>query len=487
MPNVVAYLALFSWPVIALTFFAVRRKRYRVASTTAWMLLLPIMFLPSAFAWDPPLLPPVTKFRMGLLCALLGLRLFHKEELLKRAPLHNVPRLVFGVYISGVLMTTATNGDTLVYGKTVLPGLTAYDYLSAGIAEFFDFYLPFAVGQRVFKDEQALLDLFKVMSTCALIYAPLMLFELRMSPQLHNWVYGYYPSEFQQAMRDGGFRPIVFMNHGLSVAGWMFSCVVATLGLRAAGVNFPRVSTKLRLAVDWVMLILTKSLGPIIYASVAAASRIWSNAITARLIMVIVVLVATYPVLRAEELFPTRDVVEFFQKINEDRAASLKFRFDNEDMLLRHAMLRPAFGWGTYGRNHVYDAKGKDNSVTDGEWIIQLGTWGYVGHIAFFSMLLLPLVRFLRRRRRMPPRQLALGSMLALLVALFVLDLLPNARSDYLSLLYAGSLWTLAERFTRKRKVANKRSRPERPSRISVSVGDPEADDGQTPAVPQVT
>jgi hypothetical protein len=381
----------------------------------------------------------------------------------------------------------ATNGDTLFYGKTVLPGLTAYDYLSAGIGEFFDFYLPFAVGQRVFKDEQSLVDLFKVMSTCALIYAPLMLFELRMSPQLHNWIYGYYPSEFQQAMRAGGYRPIVFMNHGLSVAGWMFSCTVATLGLRAAGVNFPKVSTKLRLGIDWIMLISTKSFGPIIYASVAAVSRIWSNAWTARVIVVIAVLVATYPVLRAEDVFPTKDVVEFFKAINEDRAASLKFRFDNEDMLLRHAMLRPFFGWGTYGRNHVYDKTGKDDSVTDGEWIIQLGTWGYVGHIAFFGTLLMPLGRFLRRRRSMPPRLQALCSMLALLVALFVLDLLPNARSDYLSLLYAGSLWTVSETFTRKRKVTNKRPSPARPSRISVTVGDPEADAIQKPAVPQTT
>jgi hypothetical protein len=487
MGNAVAYVALFSWPLVALGFFAARRKRYRVSNTTAWMLLLPVMFLPSAFAWDPPLLPPITKFRMGLLCALLGLRLFHKEELLKRAPLHNVPRMIFGIYIIGVLITVATNGDTLIYGKTVLPGLTAYDYLSAGIGEFFDFYLPFAVGQRVFKDEESLIDLFKVLSTCALIYAPLMLFELRMSPQLHNWVYGYYPSEFQQAMRDGGYRPIVFMNHGLSVAGWMFSCVVATLGLRAAGATFPKVSTKLRLGIDWAMLITTKSFGPIIYSSVAALSRFWSGAITARLIFVIAVLVATYPVLRAEDLFPTKDVIEFFQAINEDRAASLKFRFDNEDLLLRHAMLRPYFGWGTYGRNHVYDKTGKDNSVTDGEWIIQLGTWGYVGHIAFFTMLLMPLVRFLRRRRSMPARQQALGSMLALLVALFVLDLLPNARSDYLSLLYAGSLWTLAERFTHKRKVANKRPSPARPSRISVSVGDPEASAIERPGAPQTT
>jgi hypothetical protein len=487
MPNAIAWLALFSWPLVAFGFFAARRKRARMASTTAWMLLLPVMFLPSAFAWDPPLLPPITKFRMGLLCAMLALQFFHKDELLKRAPLHNVPRLLFIIYELGVLMTVLTNSDALVYGKTVLPGLTVYDFLSAGLGEFLDFYLPFAVGQRVFRDEQSLIDLFKVMSTCALIYAPLMLFEVRMSPQLHNWVYGYYPSEFQQAMRAGGFRPIVFMNHGLSVAGWIFSCVCATLGLRAAGVTFPRVPIKLRLAIDWLLLLITKSLGPIIYSSVATLSRFWSNALSARLIMVIALLVATYPVLRAQDLFPTKDVVEFFGNINEDRAASLKFRFDNEDVLLHHAMQRPYFGWGTYGRNHVYNANGKDDSVTDGEWIIQLGTWGYLGHIIFFATLILPLMRFLRRRQRMPAREQALCTILALLVALFVLDLLPNARSDYLSLLYAGSLWTLSERFSRKRSLPNKRARPASPARISVTVEDLEPAEPERPPAPQAS
>jgi hypothetical protein len=77
--------------------------------------------------------------------------------------------------------------------------------------------------------------------------------------------------------------------------------------------------------------------------------------------------------------------------------------------------------------------------------------------------------------------------MLALLVALFVLDLLPNARSDYLSLLYAGALWTLAERFTRKRKVTNKRPSPERPSRISVTVDEPESTAIERPPAPQTT
>ena len=41
-----------------------------------------------------------------------------------------------------------------------------------------------------------------------------------MSPQLHYWFYGYYPSDFNQYMRDGGFRPMVF--HKPSIGDGIF-------------------------------------------------------------------------------------------------------------------------------------------------------------------------------------------------------------------------------------------------------------------------
>jgi hypothetical protein len=475
MGNFFAYFVLFSWPLVAIAFYSSRKGRSSVATTTAWALLLPIMFLPSNMEWDPPLLPPFNKFRIALLSVLICLRIFHAQAPLKRAPGHNMPRILFAIYMAGVLGTTYTNGDSMQFGKTFLQGMTLYDVLSVGIAQFLDIYLPFAIGQRVFKDEAALLDLFKVLTTGALIYAPLMLWEIRFSPQLHNKIYGYHPSDFIQSMRQGGFRPIVFMNHGLSVAAWIYSCVVATLGLKVAGVTFPKVSVKQRLYLNYFLLLITKSMGPLIYGMIAGLSRFWSNKVSARIVLVVALLVATYPVLRAEDIFPTEKVLNFFASLDHERMLSLKFRFDNEDLLLHHAEKRPVFGWGTFGRNRVYDQTGKDISVTDGEWIIQLGAFGYVGHLTFFSMLLFPLFRYLRLRKKMAPRQQNLCTLLALLVALFVLDLIPNARSDYLSLMYAGTLWTIAERFTRRvpaAKAAPPRPRPERDE----TRGSPEAE-----------
>ena len=41
--------------------------------------------------------------------------------------------------------------------------------------------------------------------------------------------------------------------------------------------------------------------------------------------------------------------------INEERAHSLEYRLENEDLLIAKALQRPIFGWGGWGRNCVYD------------------------------------------------------------------------------------------------------------------------------------
>ena len=58
------------------------------------------------------------------------------------------------------------------------------------------------------------------------------------------------------------------------------------------------------------------------------------------------------------------------------------------------------FGWGTYNRNRIYDPEtGQDLSVTDGDWIIQVGTRGIVGFLGLYGMLALSIVLAQRRLR----------------------------------------------------------------------------------------
>ena len=63
--------------------------------------------------------------------------------------------------------------------------------------------MPILLARKVlaFPDAQRLLLLSVVIAM--VIYSFPALFEVRMSPQLHNQFYGYFPSSFIQHMRGG--------------------------------------------------------------------------------------------------------------------------------------------------------------------------------------------------------------------------------------------------------------------------------------------
>src|SRR5205807_761023 len=61
-------------------------------------------------------------------------------------------------------------------------------------------------------------------------YAPGCLFEIIFSPSLHERLYGIpaFP-DFLQSVRLGGYRPVMFMQHGLMVG--TFTCTATIMGL----------------------------------------------------------------------------------------------------------------------------------------------------------------------------------------------------------------------------------------------------------------
>jgi hypothetical protein len=97
------------------------------------------------------------------------------------------------------------------------------------------------------------------------------------------------------------------------------------------------------------------------------------------------------------------EVVTFIaEHVSEERAESLQFRLDNEDILADRALQNPLFGWATWGKARVYDEEGRDISVTDGLWIIALGNHGLVGLVSMTLAVLMPVFFFVRSHP--PPR-----------------------------------------------------------------------------------
>ena len=91
-----------------------------------------------------------------------------------------------------------------------------------------------------------------------------------MSPQLNNMFYGFFPHSWGQHMRGGGYRPLVFLEHGLRLGIFMAVAVLATIGYFRSREGGNRASVML--AALWLFgtLILCKSAGALIIASLIA-------------------------------------------------------------------------------------------------------------------------------------------------------------------------------------------------------------------------
>jgi hypothetical protein len=299
------------------------------------------------------------------------------------------------------------------------------------------------------------------------------LLEIRLSPQLHNWIYGFHQHSFAQTIRFGGYRPTVWMEHGLAVAMFMLGTALAAMGLYRARSDIFGLSAVGCFLWLTLVFIVCKSMGATIYLMIAAPLLLFmSTSWTKRLSYVLAWFVLLFPILRGGAFLPTADIVEMFAKINEDRASSLEDRFEQEDELLARARERIVFGWGGYGRNRVWDeVSGKDLSVTDGDWMIKLGSRGVVGFIGCYGLLLTPIFMAARSfgRIRRAGDQWVIATMM-LIAALFAVDLLPNGQYSYYPYLFSGALAGLSNGILRAQSVRLARARLVRKQRAAAAL-----------------
>jgi hypothetical protein len=299
--------------------------------------------------------------------------------------------------------------------------------------------------------------MFKVLAVAGLFYSLPMLFEIRMSPQLHTWIYGYFPHSFAQQFRSDGFRPVVFMGHGLLVAFFTVIVLISALALWKNKVKIHVFSAKSVSYYFLMVLVLCKSLASLAYGLFAfLLIRNIKPKTQHRIAILLVSLAMLYPVMSIMNTFPQQTVINMATLIDKDRAGSLQFRFDNENILLAHAKERLYFGWGGWGRNRVYDAEtGKDISVTDGGWIITLGQFGLFGFIAQFGLLAIVVFRAKKAAKYLKSKaeQVLFGAH-SLLIALVMIDQLPNASLAPWLWLLTGILLGRSESIIKQQKMS---------------------------------
>jgi hypothetical protein len=439
-------LALIAWVPISLWIFS----RFRPARAAALVLVGGMMWLPEAAGFDFPLLPPLHKYSIAALCALIGAYWKARPRLRAARFGRGWDVLVF-IMMAAEIGTVLTNGDPLVYGdwkRTELPAFTAYDGLSAAIRDLLDVGLPLLLGRIFLRSGRDLRDVLGVLVVAGLIYALPELWEIRMSPMLHVNIYGFAPrTDWLQNIRMGGYRPTVFMGHGLVVGFFMFICTTAAVAMHRAGRRaIAGIPLGAVVAFMFVMLVLCKAAAALVYGAVGFfLIRYLSIKNQLRVLVFLGLVVVSYPVLRLTGIFPTETILSTARLMGKDRADSLQFRFDNEDILLIKAEERPWFGWGGFSRERVYDADtGKDLVIQDGHWIPLFGTKGVVGFACYYFLLLMPVFQAWKRMRNIHSKtDRILLTALGYIVSICCVNELPNMHLPNLQFFFASGLGVL--------------------------------------------
>ncbi len=358
------------------------------------------------------------------------------------------------VYDDPVSHYVPASGGFLSGTISLLDSSDLYD----GVMRAVDFILlwgvPYLLARLYITDSQKLRELVFAIVIGASLYAPLCVLEMIVSPQLHRWVYGFHQHDFLQSIRFSGYRPMVFLEHGLAVGFWMVAGALAAAWLWTVGLlrSIPGPRGR-RLNALWVVIplcavaVACKSTGALALGIVGFATLGLSWVVRRPIpVLVLLIVFPLYAFVRMEGSWDAQGVVGLTDDtVGADRGQSLEFRLQNEDLLIVKALERPLVGWGGWGRSRVHNDYGEAVTIADGLWIITLGERGLIGLVTLGLIFLLPVVRLLVRHGSKPwiEPQSAPTAVAAVIVSLFTIDCLLNAMINPIYVLLIGGLMGL--------------------------------------------
>ena len=431
--NFMVAVALFGWiPLVMLLF---RRLDPRLAVTVAfvggWM------FLPVA-GFKVPGVPAYNKMTATCIVILFWAWKFDKERFSEfNFSLADIPMLMWCI---------------APFFSSVFNDLGVYDGLSQCMYQSITWGVPYYIARIYFSDAAGLKMLATAIFIGALIYIPFCWFELIMSPQLHRLTYGFHQHNFLQTLRDGGgFRPMVYMDHGLMTSMWMVLAVFLGIWMYYTG-ELPEKILSVPSRYLLLLLIFTtfamKSVGAIVLLFIGLIVLFLSNKMKNVVLLLIMLLVPPlYVYTRTTGIWDGTNLSGYVaEKFSPTRAQSLQFRFDNETILINKALQGTFFGWGGFGRSRVFNDKGKDLSVTDGLWIITLGQNGKFGLMAMIIAIQTPVILFFLRFKpgSWNEKNSAVPAVMALFLAIYMIDNLLNAMTNPIYMLFSGGLTGMA-------------------------------------------
>ncbi|MDX8353104.1 hypothetical protein [Cognatiyoonia sp. IB215182] len=507
MPNLFATFVLFTYPLVVIVLF----RRMPVSNALIWSIMGGYLFLPERTGIDLPLLPELDKDLIPSLTAAIMLLLTPKPPMRRnmdvrgantrrgQAPVataavavRHQPSVIANLCIATLFIAPIgvmlTNTDWVVFGPRVLPGIRLYDafsmMLSAGVM-----LLPFLLARRHLGTHEAHVAMLWTFVKVGFVYSLLILIEVRLSPQLHRWFYGFHAHDFVQQIRFGGFRPMVFIQHGLRVGVFMLMVVIAAFTLyKIRASNRPPLGRAGQSATEapkdkglplfvgiyfLAILLISKVVGAFMIAMIFVPFLMMTKPSQWRfLAAVTALLVLLYPMARSAGVVPVERVYNLASIISEDRAGSFRFRLNNEEAMLERAAQKPILGWGGWGRSRVYDpVTGADITVADGIWVIVFGVSGWVGYIALFGLLTLPAFAYFFAKGQL--RYAIASQGLCLILATNLVDLMPNSGLTPVTWMVAGALLGRFERRDQSETQHTENPRPGVRRRTNLAVASP--------------
>ena len=421
-----ALFVVFAWIPVVLYFFS----RFPAQRALIMSFVLGWLFLPLVTFPIPPF-PPYTKMAATCYGILLATLIFDADRFTSFKPgWLDLPMLIWCLCPIASQVTTGGSPISPTFNQIVTWGI------------------PYFLGRIYLNNLEGLRQLAVGIFAGGVAYIPFCLVENAKGPILHQMVYGFQVFiDWSQAKRYGGWRPVVFMTHGLMLGVWMMTGALIGIWLWRTGVlkklwGIPVKWLAIALTISFILCLSTGAYGYMVAGLIILFTAKWLR--TALPLLVLICCLWIYIYQGTSGTFSSAQIIDTLtQVLPEERVDSLKFRFDNEELLGKQARRRVLFGWGDSGGNRIYDENGNDVSTTDSLWIIVFGTNGIVGIISWLSSLLLPPTAFTLFRypaSTWANRKVAPAAVLAVALVLYVLDCFLNAMINPVFALISGGI-----------------------------------------------
>ncbi|MBB6430444.1 O-antigen ligase family protein [Algisphaera agarilytica] len=432
----IAQAVLWGWVPLVLVMFLIMpaRRAVVVALIGSWL------FLPQ-LAYSVPLMPDFTKVTATSYGIILGaLILDPKSRVLNFKPmLIDIP---MAVWVISPFFSSITND------------LGLYDGAAQIVDKSITHGLPYLIGRLYFRTPDDAKEFAMGLLVGGMLYVPLCLYEIRMSPHLHEMIYGFRPlNDWQQVKRWGGWRPMVFMKHGLMVGVWMTTTAAMAFWLWRTRAIKDIFGVPMAIIGPIIIMtaILCKTTGAVMLFGIVLVAMLAVRYLDMKALLYAIIWgIPVFLLLRVTGLFTGEGVAEMIGSVFpplEERASSLQYRLDHENAIVGRTYEKPLLGWGGWGDAfQVYLPEYNSRAVPDSLWVRAFGEGGIIGLTSLFAYNLIPplvLLMKMKPKEWCSPRCAPITGM-AMIILIYVMDCMFNTMENPVFIVAIGGVSTMA-------------------------------------------